>query len=75
MNKKNIHPLRVWRVSQGLTQLDLAHKLGYASQAIVRGIETWATDPNISEVLKLCRMSKDSLQALNPWDFELKNSV
>ena len=74
MDKKNVHPLRVWRASQGLTQLQLAHKLGYESQSIVRGIETWATHPNIGEVLRLCRMSEGSSHSLTPWDFELKDS-
>lgn len=64
--KKTVHALRGWRAGQGLTQEELAHKIGYASPSIIQGIESWRLEPKIGEVKKLCDLSRDILQ---PWDF------
>lgn len=63
---KKVHPLRVWRVSKGLTQLDLARKLGYVTAGIVQNIEAGRLDPKASEVAKLCQYSN---YGLTLWDF------
>ena len=66
MNKIKVHPLRAWRTDQGLTQTELARKIGYCSPGIIHGIEKYKLDLRISEVKKLCDLSED---VLNPWDF------
>ena len=66
MTKINVHPLRVWRASQGLTQLELARLIGHASQSIVRGIETYALDPRATEIVQLLKLSNHELTF---WDF------
>lgn len=64
--KKIVHALRGWRAGQGLTQKELAHKIGYASPSIIQGIESWRLEPKIGEVKKLCDLSDG---VLTPWDF------
>ena len=69
MTKINVHPLRVWRASQGLTQLELARKLGYASQSVVRGIETYALDPRATEILLAYATNWKRRKSHEPKDF------
>ena len=64
--KLRIHPVRVWRASQGLSQKKLARLIGYQSQSIIHAIETYKLDPKISEIKKLCDLSEG---ILTPWDF------
>lgn len=68
MNKIKVHPLRAWRAGQGLTQEELAKKIGYQSPTVIQGIETNRLEPKIGEVLLLCELSGG---VLNPEDFEM----
>ena len=63
---KIVHPLRAWRTSQGLTQTEVATVLGYLTPSVIHAIETYKLDPKISEIKKLCDLSKG---ILSPWDF------
>ena len=63
--KLPVHPLRIWRVSQGLIQADLANRIGY-NLGFIHNIEKYKAEPRISEVKKLCDLSEG---VLKPWDF------
>lgn len=65
-NKLKVHKLKLWRVGQNLTQLQLAQKLGYATAGIIQGIEAGQFEPKIGEVAKLCQLSNYQLTL---WDF------
>ncbi len=63
--KLPVHPMRVWRISQGWTIEQLAGICCY-SQNKIQGIEKWRIPPRISAVLRLCDLSEG---VLKPWDF------
>lgn len=63
--KLPVHPMRVWRASQGWTIDRLAKTCCYSPNKI-QGIEKWRIIPRISVVLRLCDLSED---VLKPWDF------